>query len=452
MRIGRNAGVGLLAICMVLGVLGPIRGDAAAHDLREDVSSNVATIGLGKVLTANHKGKFPSTLESVNYRLTAVKGFDNANESTKESGKILSASQLPMPRESSEEHHQVTVDGVNAQVTVGDFRTSVGDSDTQRKRVTPVKITFTKAGYYVYKVTETGSNPSNVPGVTYDDHSYFVVVYVANCTDNAGNTIDGVYVHNITSYRNESGSEKYQPNLSDISKVTDNEGIQASDNTEANLAKVGSSDEAHPDVLEAYRFRNQVNVQDLVLTNNVRGNLGDRSKDFEFRIWLTGLEPNTVYTTDEVAESTGAETSNGTDLSPGEKGNVQERKIQSDESGNAQVVARMKDDEVLVINGVPVSAQYRIQEEESDHVASFDIESSEKSPVIVKLNEANSTANTSLSTAEERVDAEDGTITVNFFNERNLATVTGVPVIAGPMALLLIAAAGLLGARRRKYE
>lgn len=448
----RNAGAGLLAICMALGLLAPIRGDAASRDPREDASSNMATIGLGKVLTANHKGKFPSTLESVNYQLTAVKGFDNANESTKESGKTLSASQLPMPRESNEEHHQVSVDGINAQVTVGDFRTSEGDSDTQRKRVTPVKISFTKAGYYVYKVTETGSTPANVPGLTYDDHSYFVVVYVANCTDNDGNTVDGVYVHNITSYRNESGSEKYQPNLSDISKVTDNEGVQAGDNTEANLAKVGSSDGEHPNLLEAYRFWNAVNVQDLVLTNNVRGNLGDRSKAFEFRIWLTGLEPNTVYTTDAAAESTGAETSAGTDLSLGEKGTVQDRKIQSDESGNAQVVARLKDDEVLVINGVPVSAQYWIQEEASDHVASFGIESSAESPVIAKMNEANSASHTSLTTAEERVDAEDGTITVNYVNERNLATVTGVPVIAGPMALLLVAAAGLLGARHRKYE
>ena len=57
-----------------------------------------------------------------------------------------------------------------------------------------------------------------------------------------------------------------------------------------------------------------------------------------------------------------------------------------------------------------------------------------------------------LSTETERVDEVDGTVTVAFINERNLATVTGVAESTGPAALLAIAAAGAIATRRRKYE
>ena len=57
-----------------------------------------------------------------------------------------------------------------------------------------------------------------------------------------------------------------------------------------------------------------------------------------------------------------------------------------------------------------------------------------------------------LSTETERVDEADGPVTVAFINERNLATVTGVAESTGPAALLAIAAAGAIAARRRKYE
>ncbi len=448
----RSVGASLLTVCMTAGMMMPISAHAATHDAREDASSNVATIQMGKVLTANHKGKFPSTLKSVNYELKAVKGFDNANEDASESGKSIAASALPMPEESDTKDHQVTVNGSSATVTVGNFSSENNDTDVQRTRVTPVQIAFDKAGYYVYQVTETGSNPANVPGVTYDDHSYFVVVYVANKTDAAGNTVDGVYVHNITSYRNEAGSDKYQPDLSDISRVTDNDGASASENTEKNLAKVGSSDSEHPDTLDAYRFWNSANVQDLVLTNNVMGNLGDRSKKFEFQIALSGLEANTVYTLNEPAAHTNSMTSEGAELVRATVGTIQDQHIVSDESGKAEVTVRLQDDEHLVINGLPVSAKYQIIEKESDHIASFRVDSSSDSPVIAKTNAANTESNTSLQTGNEQVDVEDGTITVNYINERNFAIVTGVPEATGPIALLAIVIAGLLGARRKKYE
>ena len=63
-----------------------------------------------------------------------------------------------MPEASAAEHHQVKVNGTNAEITVGDFQTAERDSDTKKSRVTPVKIKFRRAGYYLYKLTEEGSD------------------------------------------------------------------------------------------------------------------------------------------------------------------------------------------------------------------------------------------------------------------------------------------------------
>lgn len=458
--INRRRGVGLLAvvlICLLAVAMAAATPTFAATqasgpDAREKASSNVATLKLGKVLIANHAEKFPATLQSVQYQLTAVKGFDNANVKSNESGKAIAAKDMPMPKSQDAENHQVKVSGTTATVTVGDFRTDEKDSDTQKHRVTPVEISFHKAGYYLYRLTETGSTPENVPGVTYDNHSYYVVIYVANRTDEAGNTLDDVYVHDITSYRNESGKDTYQPNLSDIVGVTDNKGNAASENTEEDLAKVGLSDPKHPNELEAYRFWNHGNTQDIVLQKNVTGNLGDRSKEFEFKVSLAGLEPGTSYTTSEAAADTKATTSAGTDLVRAEKGTLSGKSFVSDDQGCVELLVRLQDDEKLVLNGIPVSAKYQITEEANDHIAAFQVKGSGGTPEIQTTSGKNEDPNQALSTAEERVDLEDGTVTVTFTNHRNLAAVTGTPEMMGPAALLLIAFAGIMASRRRRYE
>lgn len=443
---------GLLAVCLTLGAAIPSGAWAAGKDPRQAVSGDEAILTMGKILTANHAGKFPGTLRDVKYKLTAVRGFDNANESTGASGKPIAAENMPMPEASAAEHHQVKVTGTNAEITVGDFQTAERDSDTKKSRVTPVKIKFRRAGYYLYKLTEEGSDPEKVPGVTYDDHSYFVAVYVTNKTDDAGNTEDGVYVHNITSYRNESGKENYQPNLSDISGITDNGGTDAAENVRENLAKVGTSDGEHPNRLEAYRFWNDAHVQDLVITNNVKGNLGDRNKAFEFQVKLSGLEPGTAYTTEEAAADTGDRTGDGVNAVRASVGTIQGKTLVSDDSGKAEFTVRLKDDEKFVLNGLPVSASYQVTEQASDHIASYRISGSGKTPEIQNKMKDNDIKDKALSTETERVDEADGTVTVAFINERNLATVTGVAESTGPAALLAIAAAGAIAARRRKYE
>ena len=148
---------GLLAVCLTLGSAIPGGAWAAGKDPRQAVSGDEATLTMGKILTANHAGKFPGTLRDVKYKLTAVRGFDNANESTGASGKPIAAENMPMPEASAAEHHQVKVTGTNAEITVGNFQTAERDSDTKKSRVTPVKIKFHRAGYYLYKLTGEGA-------------------------------------------------------------------------------------------------------------------------------------------------------------------------------------------------------------------------------------------------------------------------------------------------------
>lgn len=63
---------GLLAVCLTLGAAIPGGAWAAGMDPRQAVSGDEATLTMGKILTANHVGKFPGTLRDVKYKLTAV--------------------------------------------------------------------------------------------------------------------------------------------------------------------------------------------------------------------------------------------------------------------------------------------------------------------------------------------------------------------------------------------
>lgn len=451
---------------------------------------NTATVTLGKILTVARADDFPKVSDFV-FSIEAIRAWDNANVNTAESGEVIPAAEMPMPAAVSTAHRAVTVNGTKATVQVGDFENATAanhsagygaDTATRRTRTAPVDITFAKAGYYLYKVREVGSIPENtadnyavspvktVPGVDYDDNEYFMVFYVCNRIDQDGNTTDGVYVHSITSFTNSSGSETYTPNLTDIQNVTDNAGRPAGENTgQVNkdgtvthaLGKVGVSDSKSPNRLEAYRMWNAYVSSDLVLKKNVTGNLGDRTKEFEFTVSLTGLEKSKAYTTSAAAEDTGDVSSvQIAEVTVGTKKSGQE--FSSNSSGEATLLVKMKDDDVFVINGLPMTAQYVIREAASDHVAKYEITSSNPSQgsdkaVIAKAGATNGTASDkALATVTETADRYDKTVTVLFTNNRDLAAITGVPgmdylTYAGAALLAALAAAAYLH-RRNRYE
>ena len=229
--------------------------------VRQDKSSETGTIRLGKILTINQSGKFPN-IEDFVYRITPVSAWENANADSSKSGKLIPVNLMPRPDASGTAHHKISLIQSEPDnpatwsvlVTLGNFKDGseentsslYGDRDhhydisdelsntdkidegRRRTRVTDVSFRFSKAGYYMYKVEEAGSSPNggtddpgnlrkDVAGVDYDDNTYYVVFYVCNkaATEDKevneygqgiqeGDTVDGVYVHTITSWTNES--------------------------------------------------------------------------------------------------------------------------------------------------------------------------------------------------------------------------------------------------------
>ena len=416
---------------------------AASHDAREDVSGPEAVLTVGKILKASQAGAFPQGITDFDFEIERLRAWDNANVSTALSGKAIPKEEMPMPEPETAAHKSVTVSGDKAAVRIGDFSAaSSADTDLEKIRTAPVTIRFSKAGYYVYRVKETGSLPAAVPGVHYDDHEYFMVIYVCNKTDQAGNTVDGVYVHNITSYRNQSGKEDYQPDLSDIAQVTDNQGSAAGENNETNLSKVGTSTPEHPDRLEAYRFWNDVITGDIILSKNVTGSLGDRTKKFEFQITLKGLDKDSSYSVTGTPQG-GSASSESVIIESASKGTVLEagKAFRPDSSGEAELLVKLRDDEKIILKGIPEGALYKIREAASDHLASYELSSDNreteagKAPVMVKTSNRNEAKETALSTEEETMDQTDGTVTVSFTNDRGIAVVTGVNMMSLPFGI-----------------
>lgn len=471
-----------------------------AQDPIQAKSSERATIYLGKVLDVSQDNKFP-TINDFVFKIDNIKAWDNANVSAGENGIIMTPAEMPQPVASDLSHHQVShITSTSSRVRVGDFmgdaNSNVSDTAREKYRITDVHIDFAKAGYYMYKVYEDRSEQGTetVPGMSYDDNSYYIVVYVCNKTDANGNTIDGVYVHDITSYRNDNGSTNNEPDLTDIQQTTDNNNQAAVANNYSNFGKVGISDPdpgtdpesgraTGPNKLEAYRFYNDLTTHDVVVTNNVTGNLGDVTKEFEYIVTLTGLEKDKVYTTNDPAQDktaanvpnmpAGDATSLGADMlavtTSDAKGTVDStnRTFTSDSDGNATFMIKLADDETIVFNALPASSTYQIKQLGTDHVASFTSESTEPDKwVMAEESKANAYSHRELDTAQEIVDTvsnvaedqrasddNDGTVTISFKNHRDLVTPTGLPYYGDfvyVLAALVVAGIAFALFRRRR--
>lgn len=254
--------------------------------------------------------------------------------------------------------------------------------------------------------------------------------------------------------------------------------------THDNLGKVGISTPRNPNFLEAYRMWNGQVTHDVVLKKNVTGNLGDRTKEFVFEVTLTGLEANQTYTTDVPAgsadetEYAGEATNDVTsadvkmyDMTPAGCLAEDGKSFTTDPAGMVSFRVKLKDEEMLVINALPRSASYRVTELESDHVAQYNIVSTNKSKenkaVFTETNhtpggndpahlgDANADANEDLSTKLEFVDRYDGTVIIIFRNNRDIATLTGVAgldyMVYAASAVILSAIALAVIRRRREY-
>ena len=398
----------IIAILMILSLL-PINVFAATHDTIEDVSSSTASLVLGKDLTYINRQHMP--ISSVTYTVEKVEAWGNEATDNSTNGAVIPVANMPSPSQSS----------VTINLTDNGNGNATGTST--------ITISFTKAGYYVYKIKETAiPSPSDRATVASDTHEYFAVIYVCNSTDNSGNTQNGVYVHDITSYRNTSGSSTYRPNLSDIANVTDNGGTAATTNNSTNLGKVGKSDPTDPDTLAAYKMWNTITYQepaDFTITKNVQGNLGDLTKHFGFTVSLSGLELNAQYN----MSTTGTVTMT--------KGTNANGKMAPNASGELAFTLVLKDNQMLAISDIPRGTTWSVNEAASNHVASYSV-----TPAASTTGGSGTGIATGANQTDQRVLSAGGTIegdtTVVFTNTRTLATVTGVPNSVPELIMALI--------------
>ena len=185
--------------------------------------------------------------------------------------------------------------------------------------------------------------------------------------------------------------------------------------------------------------------QDLKVQKKVTGSLGDRTKEFEYTVELTGLVPEQSYTVEGYDSKT----------------------FNADLSGNALIPLKLMDDKSVTIKQLPKGAKYRITETASDHVASFEVFSEDmedKGAKIEKVSGSNEDdIEEDLTTAFETVDVLDGTVVVAWENSKDkterIAPDTGdnsinsILIYAGmtfasAAALAVFAATGRMNRRR----
>ena len=254
--------------------------------------------------------------------------------------------------------------------------------------------------------------------------------------------------------------------------------------THDNLGKVGISTPENPNFLEAYRMWNAQVTHDVVLKKNVTGNLGDLTKEFVFEVTLTGLEANQTYTTNVPAGQTDEDPASDSyspdetsaavklyDMTPASCLAADGKSFTTDDTGKVSFKVKLRDDEVLVMNSLPRTASYQVKEQASDHVAQYNIvstnQNSENGAVFTEtghtpggtdsehLGKANTDAGAELSTEVEYIDRYDGTVIITYQNNRDIATLTGIAgfdyVVYAAVLAFLAAGLSLIVRKRREY-
>ena len=377
-------------------------------------ATNKATLSVGKTLYNQYNGASAGKLsaQSFDFTIEAVEAKDGRDMST------IAVGSIPMPAATT--------------VTIPFTTDDVKDQAKVTKGTSFAEITYTTPGYYLYKINEVILG-TKVPGVTYDETSYFVCVYVVEDVDASGNTENGVYVKEITSWHNDKASEAAKPDLSEIAWTTDNGGTAAS--------TVNATDESVTFGKVNYtKFVNQTASADFVVTKNVKGNLGDRNFAFAFTTALEGLNPGTTYTYTKTSQD--ASTADVT--------------FTADAQGKATLNYTLKDDEQIIVKDVPIGTKYTTTEAANAQKASYAVTGTGTTPVIASASKANAAPQAALATAQETVDVADGTVTQAFTNTRDLATITGVPgmnyIVYGLAALMVVMGAAFILRRKHSYD
>lgn len=385
-----------LLICMTNTLA--VNADTSYRDDEAELSATCLQIGL-------------VTSEKYRFTLIPVKGWANEAESTFANGQELRASDIPMPEGTDGESGNKTIE------MQGELDEETGSFG---------RIRFDKTGWFMYRIIED-IPAKRTPGIKYDETSYYVIVYVVR-------TDSGIRVSDVTAWHNNKDSNKDLPELSDISRLMDSEqGVTASGQKEYGKAAHGEHDITVP-------FWNSAEKSTLIVRKNVTGSLGDRTKQFKFRLLITGLIPNAEYT----ALSDGAIPDKGFD---------EDFHFVADAKGKATVDFLMADDVSIEFENLTAGSSYYVIESVCNHIGSYEIR--ERGEVVgTGANQAKNMA-----TIVPKREMKSGVTTeVIFQNDRNIATVTGLrddemPYVYFTVVMLIIlCAAAVIQLRGRRSE
>ena len=302
-------------------------------------------------------------------------------------------------------------DTTEHKIVVGDDGISCASLEVNGSTLTDYNYPNTKKKSFSLKKTDDSYNPVKGAEFTLYDSEHKEVAKVTSADDGTvtfSGLDDGKYFLKETKAPDGYSADEKEY----TADVSDNTTIDG-------LKKVGDS----------YRVVNKVPPLDLIISKNVKGSLGDRSKEFKFTVYFTGLKAGETY-------------------------HYGDKTFTAPESGERFVTVYLKDDESVKFEKLPVGATYKVTEASSDHVASYRLKSKEDSVVFVKAEDTKGVKG-ALSTATETADANDGTVEVSFTNTRDIITVSGIPkqmtpILIGTLILLQIMALGAIVRKLRK--
>lgn len=378
------------------------------------IGESVVDISAGKILHG------AGVTDEFTFRIEPVEGWKHENESTRESGQTIPASQMPLPdgTPAGQRYKDITINGFAGNPEV--LRTSSFGL-----------ITFEDPGWYMYKVSEViPSNPAE--NVSYDKSSYYVVAYVEYKEEEGFK----IKVSNTTAWHNSGTSNHFRPNIQDISEITDNNNAEALENIEKQYGKVGLGTNGITVKFWNRDYRNKTDVPEVAsfyVTKNVTGSLGDLTKQFEFTAQFSDLAPNTTYTVFNEEAVLGEGFSDGS--------------IHTDANGNASVSFKLSDDAGFAVEDLPVNAKFEVTEAQSDHFPSYVVSND-----VGEVKSDQKALHGSLSTGTVTM-SEPQAYTVKFTNSRDITTNTGVLRYGVPaVCIVVLAALSVLFIARRKRK
>lgn len=394
-----------------------------------------AQIYAGKIVNEGTSDPTWVQTDSYRFRLEPLEGMTTDNESTYESGHPLTADQMPMPEGTPEEqmYSEVDVTGLK------------GNPDMLRTQAFEL-INFEEPGWYMYRITEI-PDPVGSDDIKYDKTSYFITCYVQYEQDTGW----AAEVSSTTAYHNRNGIANHRPDTRDISAVTDNNGIAASDNdgspvTAREKETFGKTGIGHQTIVAVF-FNEEdadsdIPILDLLITKNLKGNLGDRTKKFEYTAEISGLAPNTSYAFDN----------EGAELTCGFTGRPGRESIAADDEGVAYIKFKLRDDEAIYIRELPLNTKIEITEDSSDHIPGYRVYTDDGTTV----REGHKLRGESISTGIVTLSKSDTVYTALFENYRDLAANTGVVErglpVAGAATVLIAGLAFVLHNRRKRKK